>query len=77
MRGFGNGFSLRSEQWAFMQYKGKKAVMLYDMNKDPRQHTNLAGKAKFAKIQAQLQARLNARIADAREAGLSAGKKKN
>ena len=65
----GKGHGLRSGKWAYMWYPkktGKKGSaegsMLYDMESDPHQFTNLSGKAEFAKIQKQLHARLLERI---------------
>jgi hypothetical protein len=42
--------------------------MLYDMEKDPQQFTNLAGKSDYVDIDKGLQKRLDARIALARKA---------
>ncbi|HAH49258.1 MAG TPA: iduronate-2-sulfatase, partial [Planctomycetaceae bacterium] len=38
------GFLLRDERWAYIQYKedASGGIELYDMQKDPRQFTNLA-----------------------------------
>jgi len=43
----GPGYLLRTDQWAYIQYAedASKGVELYDMIKDPKQFTNLAGKA--------------------------------
>ncbi|MDP6554124.1 MAG: sulfatase [Pirellulaceae bacterium] len=40
----GRGFLLRENKWAFIQYaeNGSKGVELFDMEKDPKQYTNLA-----------------------------------
>ncbi len=61
-----NGFCLRTENWAYMQYKGEGAVMLYDMKHDPKQFTNLAGSPEYAVIEKDLKERLAARIAAAK-----------
>lgn len=67
----GRGFSLRTEKWAYMEYgaKGKKAgkpaevaAMLYDMQADPKQYTNLSGKPEYAEVEQALRERLHARI---------------
>ena len=55
-----------------MQYGGKKKAkleyMLYDMEKDPKQFTNLAGKNELAKVEQILRKRLNERIEAAKKA---------
>ena len=40
----GKGFLLREHDWAYIQYgeDGNKGIELFDMNKDPKQYTNLA-----------------------------------
>ena len=65
----GKGHGLRSGKWAYMWYpkkKGKKGntegSMLYDMENDPEQFTNLSGKAEYEKVQKQLHARLLERM---------------
>lgn len=66
----GNGHGLRHGKWAFMWYPRKKkapeAFMLYDMEKDPKQFTNLAEDPAHADTVKKLQARLKERIAAAR-----------
>jgi iduronate 2-sulfatase len=68
----GNGFCLRTDRWACMRYEDKKTkaeqFMLYDMNADPKQYTNLSGDPEFADVEGKLQKRLAARVASAREA---------
>ena len=67
------GFGLRSGKWAFMWYPPQKkknkleGFMLYDMEKDPRQHTNLAMKAEHSRVKIQLLERLQNRLAAARQ----------
>ncbi len=61
------GHGLRSGKWAFMWYPaGKRSkgegFMLYDMEKDPRQFTNLAEKPGYAAIKAKLFKRLQNRV---------------
>jgi arylsulfatase A-like enzyme len=61
------GHGLRSGKWAFMWYPKTKrnkseAFMLYDMEKDPRQFTNLANDPAHAAIKRQLHSRLQSRI---------------
>ncbi len=64
-------FSLRTERWALMRYvneDGPNEYMLYDMEKDPQQFTNLADKPEYADILKELETRLDARIAEAKKA---------
>ncbi len=66
----GDGFGLRSGKWAYMWYpaskKSKQAgFMLYDMQHDPKQFTNLAADPKFVSVKEQLHQRLMKRIDDA------------
>jgi iduronate 2-sulfatase len=60
------GHGLRSGKWAYMWYPAKVGKggesMLYNMEADPRQFTNLAGKAGFEKIQGQLHRRMLERV---------------
>lgn len=66
----GTGFCLRTEGWALMRHRAKggedSGTMLYDMEKDPRQLTNLAGRPEVAKIEKTLNERLDQRLAAAR-----------
>jgi iduronate 2-sulfatase len=47
----GRGFLLREDRWAYIQYgeDGSKGIELFDMKKDPKQYTNLAGNPEYAK----------------------------
>ena len=61
------GYALRSDKWAFMWYPTSKrnkreGFMLYDMEKDPQQFTNLSEKAEYAAIKAKLFQRLRNRV---------------
>ena len=61
------GHCLRAGKWAFMWYTASKRVktegfMLYDMEKDPKQFTNLADDPKFAGVKAKLHRRLRTRV---------------
>lgn len=68
-----NGYSLRTDRWAYMMYlnQGDEVVgtMLYDMHADSRQFTNLSGMAECTEIEAELHTRLQKRIALARQNG--------
>ena len=66
-----NGFCLRTDRWAYMEYastdkttKRQRTIgtMLYDMQADPKQFTNLSGKPKHADVEQGLRKRLHARI---------------
>lgn len=61
------GHGLRSGKWAFMWYPASKCnkregFMLYDMEKDPEQFTNLADDPAHAAIRAKLFKRLKERV---------------
>ncbi|MEM1295012.1 MAG: sulfatase [Verrucomicrobiota bacterium] len=60
----GNG--LRRGKWAYMWYPAKKkspaAAMLFDMEKDPGQFTNLAGLPEYEKTAKKLHSRLMKRV---------------
>lgn len=67
----GPGFGLRTGKWAYMWYPAankhkKEGCMLYDMEKDPKQHTNLAMNPEYASIRDHLHKRLMERIQDAK-----------
>ena len=51
------GFAVRNQQYRYVEGNA-----LYDMQKDPLQFTNLAGKAQYADIEKRLRARLEERI---------------
>ena len=66
----GNGYGLRRGKWAYMWYPARRgdpeAEMLYDMEKDPKQFSNLAFDPEFAGQIQELRQRLQERIAAAR-----------
>ena len=66
----GAGFGLRSDRWAYMWYPAKRNLpegfMLYDMERDPYQRTNLAARDEHAETVARLHAVLKRRVAQAR-----------
>jgi len=71
----GKGHGLRTEKWAYMWFPATKktkrqkqtpeAFMLFDMENDPNQYTNLAGLPQHANIERTLRSRLKARVAAA------------
>ena len=65
--GAGPGFGLRSGKWAYMWYPTSKkhkqeGFMLYDMESDPEQFTNLAARPEFSSIRNELHQRLMERL---------------
>ena len=58
------GHSLRTDEWAFMRYSDTTEE-LYDMNNDPLQFTNLAGRSEFQEIKNSLATQLQQRLRDA------------
>jgi len=65
----GSGFAIRGDAWTYIHYKDDTEE-LYDMKKDPKQFTNLAGDPKYARVLVTQRAKLNARVA---AAGLQRG----
>jgi iduronate 2-sulfatase len=70
------GFCLRSDRWAYMWYPAPgrgnpEGAMLYDMENDPYQFSNLATRAEYAATRDRLHRRLASRIAGA---GVAAGR---
>ena len=62
-----SGFGLREGKWAYMWYPSSKkqkqeGFMLYDMEKDPSQFTNIASHAEYVSIKNRLHQRLQERI---------------
>ena len=42
-----NGYSVRTDRWRYTEWdEGKEAAVLYDMDKDPAETTNLAGRSR-------------------------------
>ena len=64
-----DGYCLRTDRWAYMRYASKSGTdfesMLYDMNVDPGQYTNLSGDGEYSDIENRLSERLKERIAAA------------
>ncbi len=65
----GRSFLLRSEQWAFIQYNedASEGMELFDMQKDPKQYTNLASKAEYADLIVLFQKRLREKLKKVRK----------
>lgn len=58
---FNKGASLRVDGWHYMRYHDD-SVELYDMNEDPKEFTNLAGRAEYSAIQTRLDTMLRERL---------------
>jgi len=58
------GFLLRENRWAFMQYgeNGERGVELFDMQKDPKQYTNLAAKDEHKELVKTFKAKMTAKL---------------
>jgi iduronate 2-sulfatase len=59
---FHQGASLRTEGWHYMRYNDGE-VELYDMQRDPRQFTNLAKRGEYASKVQELEEQLQRRLA--------------
>ncbi|MBN1488675.1 MAG: sulfatase [Phycisphaerae bacterium] len=56
---------VRTERWVYARWhNNEREPMLFDRNNDPLEMQNLAGKAKFADVQQQMETRLQRWIAD-------------
>jgi len=67
------GFLLRGDRWAYIQYAedASQGVELFDLFKDPKQYTNLAGKPEWAYVIEDFQAQLAARLRAVRDNDLA------
>ena len=63
------GFLLRTDRWSFIQYgeQAKGGIELFDMEKDPKQYSNLAEDPAHAQRVAAFRAQMTAKIADVRD----------
>ena len=61
-----DGFCLRNDKWAYMRYNARRnrepETMLYNMEADPKQFTNLSGNPAYAAVEKQLHEQLQARV---------------
>ena len=56
-----NGVSIRTDRWRYTEWdEGREAAVLFDMQNDPRESTNLAQDPKHAAVVSELKARLAA-----------------
>ena len=62
------GFLLRDDRWAYIQYAedASKGIELFDVVKDPKQYTNLAGKPEFASVVEIFKTKLKTKLAEVR-----------
>lgn len=70
-----NGFLLREDRWAYIQYEedASKGIELFDMQKDPRQFTNLAGRPEQQERVAAFKKKMAAKLAEVRDCDLRKG----
>jgi iduronate 2-sulfatase len=63
------GFLLRTDKWSFIQYgeKAQGGIELFDMEKDPTQHTNLAEDPAHANRVAEFQKQLASKLVEVRD----------
>jgi iduronate 2-sulfatase len=61
----GKGYLLREDRWAYIRYE-RGGEELFDMEKDPKQYTNLASEAAYAKTRNRLREKLRAKLAHIR-----------
>lgn len=73
----GRTFLLRSEKWAFIQYDedAGSGMELFDMEKDPKQYTNLVSNPDYADVVLELQEKLKEKLREVRtnDLGISYG----
>jgi len=69
----GKSFLIRTEKWAFIQYDedAGSGMELYNMQKDPKQFTNLAGNPDFQPIVKEMQTTLARKLEEVRTNDLS------
>lgn len=62
------GFLLRTDRWAYLQYgeDASQGVELFDMERDPKQFTNLAEEPAYAETVAKFRAALAQKLVDVR-----------
>ncbi|MFP6691775.1 MAG: sulfatase, partial [Pirellulales bacterium] len=67
------GFLLREDKWAYIQYRENAAggIELFDMEKDPKQYTNLAADPKHRQLVKEFQAKLAAKLQAVRDNDLT------
>ena len=65
----GRGFLLREDKWAYLQYgeKAARGIELFDMEKDPKQYTNLVNVPEFKPVVDGFRAKLAAKLKAVRD----------
>ncbi|MFV0506925.1 MAG: sulfatase [Bacteroidales bacterium] len=65
----GTSFLIEDKNWAYIQYgeDAQQGMELFDMNKDPKQYTNLAEDKNYADILAKYQQKLKNKLAEVRQ----------
>jgi len=63
------GFLLREDDWAYIQYgeDAKQGIELFDMRKDPKQYTNLAGDPYYADTVRRFRQQMAQKLAEVRD----------
>ncbi len=69
------GFLLREKNWSYIQYgeNAKQGIELFDMNKDPKQFTNLAKDPQYQSVVDGFKAKLAEKLKEVRENDLDLG----
>ena len=69
MRDVRQGFLLRDDHWAYLQYgeDASQGIELFDMIKDPKQFTNLATKPELASVVSGFKEQLAAKLRAVRQ----------
>lgn len=64
----GRGFLLREDQWAYIQYgeNAARGIELFDMQKDPKQYTNLAEMPEYKSVVDAFKLKLAAKLDEVR-----------
>ncbi len=62
------GFLLREDKWAFIQYNedASAGIELFDVEKDPKQYTNLAAKPEYQRVMDDFKRKLAEKLRDVR-----------
>ena len=68
-----NGFLLREDEWAYIQYgeNGAKGIELYNIKKDPHQYTNLAQHPAHQETIARFKAQMTGKLRNIRNNDLN------
>lgn len=74
----GNSFLLRTDRWAYIRHgrNGQNGKQLYDMEKDPKQYTNLAGVKEHSAVLKELDDQLTRRVTEVEDSDIRREKQK-